>query len=113
MSNYIAFNCAESLHFFARNGEGGIDAYHADNSACGTAEFNLAELLNDELPRMERCPWCDLATLGTEHMRACSGYKKPATEAEIRDAYSDPTEHTKRDILDRVTRTGSLRRREK
>jgi len=99
MSNYIAFNCAESLHFFARDGEDEINAYHADNSLCKAAEFNLEELLNDELPRMYACPWCDIATLDTEHMRACSGYKKPATEAEIRDAYSDPTERAKRDIL--------------
>jgi len=100
MSNYIDFSgCRESMHIFAKSGEGDINAYHSDDTLCKAAEFNLSDLLNDELPTMECCPWCDRNTLDTEHMRACSGYKPAPTESEIRDAYSHPTEQAKRDSL--------------
>lgn len=99
MNNFINFQCDQPSHTFARSGEGEINAYHSDDTLCEGAEFNLADLLNDELPQMRTCPWCDKNTLDGEHIRACSGYRKSATAEEVRDAYSDPTEHTKRDSL--------------
>ena len=98
--NYFDSNsCSSSFHSFARSGEGDIDAFHSDNTPCEAAEFNLADLLDDDLPTMYRCPWCDKNTLDTEHMRVCSNYKPAPTADEIRDAYSHPTEHAKRDAL--------------
>lgn len=99
--NYIALNgCAELTHSFAKNGDGEIGCYHSDNTFCDAAEFNLADILADELPRLVRCPGCDKETLNEDdHIRACIGFKKPYSREEIMDAYSDPTEQTKRDIL--------------
>jgi hypothetical protein len=98
--NFVAFYCGETQHSFARNGEDDVNAYHSDDTLCGSAEFNLSDLLNDELPRVVRCPGCDKNILNEDdHIRACIGYKKPYSEAEIRDSLSDPTEHTKRDAL--------------
>jgi hypothetical protein len=102
--NYITFNgCTEPLHFFARCGQDGdetVAAFHSDNSLCEGAEFNLTDLLNDELPRMVTCPGCDQNTLNEDdHIRACISFRAPMSEAEIRDAYSDPTEQSKRDSL--------------
>jgi hypothetical protein len=87
--NFIDFHCDNSFHFFARVLQGEdreINAYHSDNTLCKGAEFSLTELLEDDLPTMYVCPWCDASTLDTEHMRACSGYQTPATADEIKDA---------------------------
>ena len=100
MSNYIALNgCPEPMHIFAKSGEGEIGAFHADGSECKSAEFNIRELLDDELPQAIECPWCMKMVFETEHVRRCSGYQTPPTESEIRDAYSHPTEQAKRDGL--------------
>lgn len=102
--NYISFNCQEPLHFFARYSQDGdetIRAFHSDNSLCEGAEHNLADLLNDELPRVVTCPGCDQNTLNEDdHIRACIGIRAvPMSEAEIRSCYSDPAERAKRDSL--------------
>lgn len=96
--NFISLNgCQEPIHAFARYGEGDIGIFHVDNSQCKAAEFDVEQLLEDDLPTMYSCPWCDTKTTETEHMRACSGYSKQATREEIIDAYSDNP--SKRDSL--------------
>lgn len=100
MTNYFDSNgCPETFHTFARAGEGEISAYHSDNSECKVAEFDIEDLLNDELPTMYKCPWCDKNTLDIEHMRGCSGYQPEPTIEEIKDAYSHPADQAKRDSL--------------
>lgn len=97
--NYFDFNnCGQSFHFFARLGED-IEAFHSDYTLCKGAEFDLTELLENDLPRMHTCPWCEKNTPDTGHMRACSGYKPAPTADEIKDAYSHPTEQSKRDSM--------------
>lgn len=100
--NYVDFHCEKPFHCFARYGED-IHAFHLDGDfyqLCERAEFNLEELLDDDLPRMVSCPGCDKNTLNEDdHVRACIGYQKPYTREEIEDAYSGPTERAKRDGL--------------
>jgi hypothetical protein len=96
--NFVSFNCTEPLHTFARSGED-IGAFHADNSECKGAEFNLTDLLNDELPEMMICPTCDHNTLDGDHIRKCMGYRPSPTATEVLGCYSDPTERAKRESL--------------
>lgn len=99
--NYIDIRCNETYHVFARAGED-IAAYHLDGDfyrVCESAEFNLTELLEDDLPTMNECPWCLRHVVGTEHIRKCSNYKPAPTADETRDAYSHPAEQAKRDGL--------------
>lgn len=96
MSTYFSSYCGQSMHYFLRDDENIIQAYHpGDDSLCESAEFNFADMLNDEVERVFRCPQCDKIPADQDHIRKCSGYRTPLTKAEILDAYSDPTEAAK------------------
>jgi hypothetical protein len=97
--NFVSFQCEQTQHSFVRYGEDEVRALHSDNTLCESAEFNLIELLEDDLPRLFECPWCLIKTLDIEHVRRCSNYKPAYSEDEIRDAYSHPADQAKRDSL--------------
>lgn len=100
--SYTNFPCNQPYHFFVKRYEGEdrvIGAYHLDNSECKGAEFDVTELLEDELPAMYTCPWCDANTIDIEHMRACSGYQTPMSWVEINSCYSEPYEAAKRVVM--------------
>lgn len=97
--DYTSFPCGQPHHFFAKRYEGEdrvIGAYHSNNSECKGAEFDVTELLEDELPQMFTCPWCNTNTIHVEHMRRCFNYQTPMSRTEIMDAYSEPCEAAKR-----------------
>src|SRR5437870_4716616 len=100
--DYFSSQCDQTMHCFAKDSEGAIQAYHTvgDGSyiLCETAEFRFFGFINGEMDRLVNCPWCD-KTVEEKHIRKCSGYQKPYSREEIMDAYSDPTERAKRDIL--------------
>jgi hypothetical protein len=96
MSDFFSSNCGETFHCFLRDDDDRIQVFHADDSECTTSEFSFTGMLNDELDRIVRCPWCDKRPADTDHIRKCSGFIKPYTREEINDCYSDPTERAKR-----------------
>jgi len=103
--NYINFHCPQGFHFFAKRYEGEdveIQAYHSDNTLCESAEFNITELLEDDLPSMGECPWCLKVTTDTEHIRKCSNWKPLPKSQEILDAYSEPCAPAKREGMLRM-----------
>lgn len=98
--NYTNFPCGQPLHFFAKRYEGEdevIGAYHSDSTPCKGAEFDVTELLEDELPVLIKCPWCLEVVTNTEHVRKCSNWKPLPKSQEILDAYSEPSEWAKRE----------------
>jgi hypothetical protein len=105
MNYFDTNNCGKSFHVFARDSteDEAIQAYHPDGDyyeLCKGAEFNITELLEDDLPHMYRCPWCDRVTLNDDdHIRRCSGFQKPLSRDEVLDAYSHPADAAKREAM--------------
>jgi len=55
MSYFDSNNCGHSFHYFARDGEGYIQAYHiSDDQVCESAEFNFSEMLQGDVQPLIR-----------------------------------------------------------
>ena len=53
----------------------------------------------DGIERLYECPWCLTQAVISDHIRHCSNYQKAYTEAELQDAYSEPSERHKLEAL--------------
>lgn len=81
MSAYFdSNNCGQSFHHFLRDDEDHIQAFHADDTECKGAEFDFADMLNDEVERIVECPWCLKRPAESDHIKACV----PATRSSRR-----------------------------
>lgn len=93
---YFDSSCGQTFHYFLRDDEEGLLAFHFDDSECKASEFQLPEL---DAEKFCECPQCGKRPADHGHIKVCIGYKKPYSADEIRDAYSHPTERAKRDSL--------------
>lgn len=100
MNYFDSNNCGQSHHVFLRDDDDHVQAYHSDNTLCEVAEFDFAAMLEGDVERVIECPWCLRKPVDQDHIRKCSDYQPAGlTASEIVDAYSDPTEATKRASL--------------
>lgn len=50
MNWFDSNNCGHSMHTFARDAEGHVQAYHtSDDQLCESAEFNFSEMLRGDV----------------------------------------------------------------